>query len=229
MTLLHSTTPNLAQSIDFYQKLGYEIIQKSDKTYVSNGKALIEINPDRYARLGIKLYKESWKQECQQLEKIATLHPIENGFVLSDGNGVWIYLLQEPIPIDFSPAEDSIGLTGNFAGLSIETTEMEKSIQIYKMLGFTLVAGAVEQGWASFVDETGMSLSLMKPLMCPHLFFNPSMTFFNGKEGNITCIENIRAVGIPIVEEITHFNKEGKVDNLVLRDPGGFGFFVFND
>ncbi len=68
----------------------------------------------------------------------------------------------------------------------------------------------------------------MKPNACPHLFFNPSLTYFNGKN-NIDIIAKIRALNISITEEITHFNKEGKVDNIIIRDPGGFGFFLFND
>jgi hypothetical protein len=68
----------------------------------------------------------------------------------------------------------------------------------------------------------------MKPLTCLHLFFNPSLTYFNGGN-NLAVIENIRKLGIPITEEITHFNKDGIVDNIIIRDPGGFGFFVFND
>jgi hypothetical protein len=79
------------------------------------------------------------------------------------------------------------------------------------------------------LDLDGFSINLMKPNICPHLFFNPSFTFFNGKEGNPKVIAKVRELGIPIAEEITHFNKEGIVDNIIIRDPGGFGFFLFND
>jgi hypothetical protein len=69
----------------------------------------------------------------------------------------------------------------------------------------------------------------MKPNICPHLFFNPSMTYFNGKEGNPKVIAKVRELDIPIAEEITHFSKDGSVDNIIIRDPGGYGFFLFND
>jgi hypothetical protein len=69
----------------------------------------------------------------------------------------------------------------------------------------------------------------MKPFSCPHLFFNPSLTFFNGKENNPKVIQKIRDLNIPITQEITAFNEEGLVDNIIIRDPGGLGFFVFND
>ena len=72
------------------------------------------------------------------------------------------------------------------------------------------------------------TITLMKPMTCPHLFFNPSMTYFNGKK-NLSIIEKIRQLNIPIAEEITHFNNEGIADNMIIRDPGGYGFFIFND
>lgn len=76
--------------------------------------------------------------------------------------------------------------------------------------------------------DDGFVISLMKPFSCPHLFFNPSMTYFNGKD-NLAVIRKIREAGIPITQEITAFNTEGIADNVILRDPGGYGFFVFND
>ena len=42
-------------------------------------------------------------------------------------------------------------------------------------------------------------------------------------------IQKIRDLKIPITEEITVFNDQGVVDNIIIRDPGGLGFFIFND
>ena len=69
---------------------------------------------------------------------------------------------------------------------------------------------------------------IFAPNACPHLFFNPSLTYFNSGK-NLEVVEKLRKADVPILEEITAFNPEGKVDNVILRDPGGFGFFVFND
>jgi hypothetical protein len=63
----------------------------------------------------------------------------------------------------------------------------------------------------------------MKPFSCPYLFYNPSLTFFNGKENNPKVIQKVR----DLTEEITAFNTEGIVNNVIIRDPGGFGLFVF--
>ena len=74
----------------------------------------------------------------------------------------------------------------------------------------------------------GLNVSFMVPNVCPHLFFNPSFTYFNSGK-NPEIIAKLREAKVPIKEEITLFNPNGEVDNVILQDPGGFGFFVFND
>jgi len=45
----------------------------------------------------------------------------------------------------------------------------------------------------------------------------------------LQIISKLRKLKVPIAEEVVVFNPKGEVDNLVLRDPGGLGIFVFND
>ena len=123
---------------------------------------------------------------------------------------------------------ESTALPGNFMGLSIEAVDVKKTVEFWQVLGYEKTMGSIEQGWIAFQNGSSIGISIMKPLICPHLFYNPGLTFFNSGK-NLPIIEKIRAAGIPIAEEITVFNKEGIVDNVVLCDPGGLGFFVFND
>lgn len=225
---IHTPTNNLQESLDFYQKLNYQLISEENPCLLTDGKAVIEINPDRYARAGIKCYKDSWTEEVKQLKKLTTVHPIENGFLFNDFNGCWIYLIEGNLDLELESSDASFGMTGNFHGLSLESGNIPKSLEIWNALGFAVKMGTIEKGFILLQNEEGFGLSLMNPLTCPHLFFNPSMNFFNG-ENNLTVIENIRKAGIPIAEEITFFNKEGIVDNIIIRDPGGYGFFLFSD
>jgi hypothetical protein len=227
-SIIHTPTNNLQNSLDFYSKLNYQIISEQNPTFVTDGKVIIEINPDRFARAGLKLFKDSWSNEIKVLEKLASIYNIENGHLVRELNGVWVYLIEGNLDIKFNISENHFGNTGNFSGLSIETTEMAKSAYFWGALGYTKTHGSVEQGWITLSNNDEMVVSLMKPLSCPHLFFNPSMTFFNGKD-NLSYIKKIREANIPIAEEITHFNKKGIVDNIIIRDPGGYGFFIFND
>jgi len=125
-------------------------------------------------------------------------------------------------------AENSFSALGNFAGLSLETANPEKTIAIWNQIGFTKASGNIENGWITLTNEQGLGVSIMKMNTCPHLFFNPSFTYFNGGN-NLEVIGKVRAANIPITEEITQFNNEGIADNIIIRDPGGFGFFIFND
>jgi hypothetical protein len=106
---------------------------------------------------------------------------------------------------------------------------VEKAARVLGLLGFDKTYGNGEQGWLSLQNENGFSISLIALFSCPHLFYNPSLSYFNGKEGKPKVILQIRDLKIPITEEITAFNNNGIVHNIIIRDPGGLGFFVFND
>ncbi len=228
MIIFQTPTPNLLNSIDFYKKAGFQVLSESHPTIVSDGKAVMEINPDRYARAGLKMYAESWEKEANELAQHYSFCKIEDGYLLSDPGGVWVYLIETSAPPSYSADENTSCLFGNSMGLSLECVSMANSCNFYEGLGFKLAQGTVDSGWIVLTHNSGFSISLMKPNTCPHLFFNPSLTYFNGGKNDV-IIPKIREAGIPITEEITHFNPNGEVDNVIIRDPGGFGFFVFND
>lgn len=225
--ILQTPTPDFSKSLEFYRKLGFKAVKDQDDL-LTDGKVFVRINQDRFARAGIVLYREDWGDVLEKILSLTHLIPTDDGYLLADASGVWIYLVSGKLDTDLQVQEEGYSVLGNFAGLSLETVDLAKSAAIYQALGFKLNGGSVESGFASF-SLSGLTVTLMKPLVCPHLFFNPSMTYFNGKEGNPEIIAKIRTLQIPITEEITHFNKEGKVDNIIIRDPGGFGFFLFND
>lgn len=223
--IIQTPTGNQEESLAFYTKLGFTILSESP-LLVSDGKAIVEINPDRFARAGVKLYAPSWEQEVKALEELTTVVKIDSGYLLNEA-GAWIYLIEEEGPeIDLSAVKK--GDLGNYAGMSLEVIDMQKSEAFWTALGLKKTMGDVDQGWLAMMHESGFGVSFMKPNVCPHLFFNPSMTYFNGKE-NVSIIARVRVLNIPITEEITHFNKEGIVDNIIIRDPGGYGFFLFSD
>jgi len=222
---IQTPTPNIEESIAFYTKCGFTKI--FDSNHFTDGKSIIEVNENRFTRSGIKLLARSWKNEVAELKKITKVIENENGFLLGDSSGTWIYLTESNEEIQI-PENCPTSLFGNNQGLSIETIDIEKSVQIWNMLGFETQSGSAEQGWISLANKEGVVLNLMVPNCCPHLFLNPSISYFNGTN-NLEIIQAIRKTKIPIKEEITHFNKEEKVDNIVMADPGNIGFFIFND
>ena len=227
-SIIQSPTPNLKHSIDFYKKINFSVVSEANPTIVSDGKAVIEINPQRKARAGIKLFQKDWKTTVEALKKIVPVKSIKNGYVLNDPSGSHIYLMERDEDPTFDLSKIETSTIGNYAGVSLETSDIDKSIAIYKTLGFSKIMGDISQGWVVYQNVDELAVSFMLSGSCPHLFFNPSLTYFNGKN-NLGIIENIRKAGVPITEEITGFNKEGIVDNIIIRDPGGYGFFIFSD
>lgn len=227
-TIIQTSTNQLQESLDFYSKLNFTKIE-NHFNLMTDGKVIIEINDSRFARAGMKMYRNSWSEIVSELETVTTVLKQENGYLLSDFSGVWIYLMEAEdfdLEIDLSAVKSST--LGNFVGVSLETIDIRESLKVWEILGFSKKMGEIEQGWATYANEDGMSVSFMKANSCPHLFFNPSLTYFNGAN-NLKIIEQIRDLNIPITEEITVFNKKGIVDNIIIRDSGGLGFFLFSD
>lgn len=223
--IIQTPTPNLTESISFYKSLGFT--QLEDSNCFTDGKSIIEINTDRFSRPGIKLYGKSWKEKVAELKKITKVVKTKHSYLLGDTSGTWIYLIESEIPVSI-PDNCESSLFGNNQGVSIETVDIETTAKVWNNIGFTTKYGSPEQGWISMVNESGISINLMTPNCCPHLFLNPSISFFNGAN-NPEIIQQIRKTGIPIKEEITHFNEKGEVDNIIMSDPGNIGFFIFND
>jgi len=229
-TVIHTPTPNLAESVSFYEALGFSRGGAEERPLLSDGQFDVEINPDRSARAGLRLTRPSWSEVLDKLNELTPVHEVEGGHVLADPSNVWIYLT-EGAPDDEAAAKRRAELSpctlGTFAGLSLETTDMVRSARIWGVLGFETDSD-LQAAWVSAKNEDDFVVTWMAPQNCPHLFFNPSLTFFNSG-GNPAIIEKIRAARVPIAEEITVFNDQGVVDNVIVRDPGGYGMFVFND
>ena len=227
-TIAQSPTPNLEQSIDFYRRLGFYILSSEPISLVSDGKVPIQINTDRKARAGIRLYKNDWSEVLEKVKPYSNVIEEKGEYVAADPSGVHLYLSQNPPAALGDQSQEQPAKTGNFAGISIESLNFERSVQFWQAVGYDISSGGADQGWVSLSNGSSIDISLMAAGSCPHLFFNPSFTYFNGAK-NPEVIQSIRETGVPITEEITVFNQEGIVDNIIIRDPGGFGFFLFSD
>ncbi|MGB1449961.1 MAG: hypothetical protein ACPG8F_09005, partial [Flavobacteriaceae bacterium] len=137
-------------------------------------------------------------------------------------SGTWVK--QEKIRLK-NPSNSQSSL-GNFHGVCLETLNLKASCSFWKSKDFqgTLSPGA---SWITLSNTSNHSLSLMQANSCPHLFPTPALAFFNGKH-NAAIIQQIKALQLPVLQEV-YFNQETTSDNLVLIDPGGLGFFIFND
>jgi hypothetical protein len=226
-TIIQTATNQLQESIDFYSKLNFTKVE-NQPNLITDGKVIIEINDHRFARVGVKIYRNSWTEIVEQLQKVTPVLKQENGYLLSDFSGVWIYLMEGDLALEMDLSAIEPSMLGAFSGVSLETIDIQESLKVWEILGFSKIMGEIEQNWVIYGNEEGMTVSFMGANSCPHLFFNPSLTYFNGAN-NLEIIQQIRDINIPIAEEISTFNKEGIVDNIIIRDSGGLGFFLFSD
>jgi len=225
---LQTPTPDVKQSIDFYLRLGFQLVSEGDVVVMADRDVIVEINSHKFARAGVRLYQNSWLTEVTALESITKVMEIDGGYLLADPSNTWIYLMELDAP-EVNQAEMSASILGNNFGWSFQMVDRQKGFDIWSALGFELTDGDLSTGCCCTLARDGYEVCLMTPNSCPHMFFNPSLNYFNGKENNPIVIQKIREAKIPITEEITFFNPDGIVDNIIIRDPGGYGFFIFND
>jgi len=223
--LIQTTTPNIARTLDFYDRLSFTRIGDN---LLTDGQAVIRINTAHTARNGLVFFRDSWDDFLEGLTYPHTKLKDSDTVLVSGPDGVRIFLEigEEPIV----KYQDVImpSLAGAYAGISLESVDMKRATAFYESLGFSIDQGGTDKGWVSLLNEAREGISIMGMDSCPHQFFQPGLTYFNSGK-NQAHITRIREAGVPIHEEITVFNNKDEVDNIILLDPGGLGFFVFND
>lgn len=224
---IQSPAPNFDRSQEFYKSIGFNVQLISDqKAIVSDDRISLIINGLPNARLGIILASDNVQVYFNRYNEKYSVLKDEKGYITADPNGVKLYL--QPMYQKQIPKKSSSSIIGTNYGYGIETHYMEQSIDFWHRLGYTSPTTAVKS-YVTLSANNLPDLTLFAPGMCPHAFYNPSLTYFNGKEGNPKVINQIRQRGIVPVEEITAFNPEGLVDNIIISDPGGLHYFIFND
>lgn len=71
---------------------------------------------------------------------------IDNGYLLTDPSGTFIYLIEIQDELNLEISKISPSILGNYEGISIETISIRKSEKIWELLGFTKNDGSLEQG-----------------------------------------------------------------------------------
>lgn len=231
MIIIHTGVSDTAVSRKFYSRLGFSEVKSGKEIYFMDDQMIVWLNTERFARPGICLYGLKAKKLVSELKPEFQAQEFDRFFVISAPGGCAVYLMKEKYPDNLEDEfkkQNQRSALGNFAGLTLETAEMKRGQSLFETLGFKLTSGTSESPWFTMENESGFAVSAMAYGNCPHLFYRPSLSFFNAGN-NLENIQNIRSAEVEIAEEISIFNKEGIVDNIILRDPAGLGFFVFND
>ncbi len=209
---IQARVADLQEAIDYFLQLGYEVRKRDDEQAIAADKGvIIELTSKPKDRTALKFYSSQIRTSKGDV------------FLDPDGNKI-IHS-----PEDSAPARSTMtSVLGNSMGIGLECFDLQKSADFYTSLGLRTLQGSVTQGWLTLGVEQEPMLSLMSLGACPHLFLNPSISYFNGGE-NVAIIDELRLRSVPLAEELTVFNQTGEVDNVILIAPGQVGVFVFND
>lgn len=205
----------------FYENLGFNSTTIDNMASWAADGCIIECYDNPSIRAGIRLFTD--RSTIDQLKTQYKMVDTPIGSLVTAPSGTWIYLTDT----DQETKEMATSILGKNFGISLESTDMEASIAFWLSLGFEITMGGPDQGWVALMKDV-VGVSIMSPMNCPHFFANPSLTYFNGKK-NPDIIASISERGVPIKEEVTVFNENNEVDNVILQDAGGVGFFIFND
>ncbi len=203
--IVESPTPQLQESLSYYKSIGFQCTAWNKGYLCQTQDLTIFLNSNPYSRPCINLLGA-------QEQKIE-----------ASPSGTWVKQEREKLSL---PDVKDKSLLGNYGGVCIETLDLNASFIFWQAKGFK---GNLEPeaSWCSLKNENGDTISLLKANSCPHLFTNPSLAFFNGHQ-NSGIIQQIKTLKLPIKQEVI-FRNETTADNLVISDPGGLGFFIFND
>lgn len=225
--------PDAEESLAHYRKLGYQEHVLSDAMYLFFDKASSFIlNTARDARHGLRCFVDDIEMARRDWQEITVLYDSDGGFFCTDPNGVYLFFQSRTDSAQILNKTDANEhcLCGVNYGLGIESGRFDTSLAFYTHLGYKSDKPANEKtAYITLTHDAGPPITLFKPNTCPHAFYNPSFTFFNGKEGNKKVIEDLTTAQVTIRQGISWFNPDGEVDNIIISDPGGFHSFIFND
>lgn len=221
---LQTPTPDPKASAAWYTALGFtQLADHGTSAVFTDGRLRVLVDPARTARAAIVLH------DAGSLVDVLADHDLiehEGRWLTAGPGGTLVWL--DPGSAPAIPAHTAPGVLGNYQGISLETLDLGKAVEFWKQLGFEQTNGGPDKGWVELSRAGGCTVSVMGMHACPHLFRNPGPTYFNGGE-NAPVIEGIRAAGVAIQEEITVFTPGKPAENVIVADPAGTAFFIFND
>lgn len=226
------TTPDVKQSLPFYEKLGYQKLTETDapapRVLLTDGLILLALCEDSKWKGSLTYYAETVAEKVAALEKSGVRfdNKQETGgkvttATLVDPNGLELTLVQAARSEVSKPPGKPLSRLGQFGELSIETEDVAKSLEFWLKLGFepTEYMPAQPDAWASIKDDLLM-LGIYRKGHCPHVIRTPSITYFNADAAERN--QKFRQEGMTFIQELS-----GENGDAVAEAPEGQLFFLF--
>ncbi len=229
------TTENLDQSVKFYERLGYQklddVSSAAADTLLTDGLIRVRLRQGSTWSACLIYYAESVKEKAEQLEKLGVKIDEKSDpgvempkLSFTDPNGLEVNLVQlEQSRLVLLPGEP-VSKAGKFGELSIETEDLERSLDFWMKLGFepTQYMPNPPDTWGSIADGLLM-LGVYKKGHLPHKISTPTITYF--EEDMPERIRKLKAEGMAFVQEMP--GAGGETGHAIAQAPEGQLIFLF--
>ncbi len=151
--------------------------------------------------------------------EITIVEKSQHHAILQEPNGLLILLISsEAFALSEFPKKPS-SLCGTFYEISLETTDMERSISWWQNVGFKVTTR--QNTWCT-LDDGKMKIGLYEKGSCPHAFRNPSLTYFESDMAE--RIGKLKERGMTFAQEEDEIGMKG---HAIAESPDGQYFFLF--
>jgi predicted enzyme related to lactoylglutathione lyase len=230
------TVPDLKQSLQFYEKIGYKQLSdvpaptQSD-ALLTDGMILVNLRVGSAWKGGLTYFAENVAEKVDGFERLGVSFDEKHrtggkitGATLTDPSGLQIDLIEAAPPRVPKLPGKPISKAGTFGELSIETEDVQKSFDFWTKLGFepTEHMPASLDSWASVTDGLLM-LGILRKGHCAHIIKTPSITYFDAQAAE--RIRKLKEEGMTFVQEFSGEN--GETAHAVAQAPEGQIIFLF--
>ncbi|MBI3579604.1 MAG: VOC family protein [Ignavibacteriales bacterium] len=224
---------NLKETLPFYLTLGFQIVGQDVVPYpwaqLTDGFILITLGQDTGEASGLAFFASDMEQRAERLKKDdikveKTKMKIGDWYqtVVYDPDNFPIHLIgYDAAKLPKLPGKP-ISKCGQFAEISIEVSDLQKSLAFWNQLGFSPEAGGTSK-WCS-TNNGVFQLGLYEKGSAPHGFHNPCITYFEPDMAQ--RLAGLSKEGIKYIFEFPP-NKEGLLESAIAEAPDGQYFFLF--
>jgi catechol 2,3-dioxygenase-like lactoylglutathione lyase family enzyme len=227
--------PNVKQSLRFYEQLGYQKVSESDSpaphAMLTDGTIRLSLREGSEWKTTLTYYVENLAERVAAFEQRGVKFDNKSetdgkvaGATLTDPNGLEVNLVEAAPAEIYQPPGAPISAAGQFGELSIETEDIQGSLDFWMRLGFepTQYMPNPPVSWGSIADGLLM-LGIYGKGHCPHIIRTPSITYFEADMAE--RIRNLKQEGMTFLQELPGEN--GETGHAVAEAPEGQLLFLF--
>lgn len=206
----------------FYDTLGFSTLSTEEGSVrMTDGNLLFDL---RSAHTDATLLSYCTNDIPNAVEMAANLEiPVReqsaHHAILEEPNGLFILLAGPDMISPTAMEKKPSSLCGTFYEISLETSDMERSIVWWQNVGFK--ATTRKETWCT-LDDGKIMIGLYQKGSCPHRFKNPSLTYFETDMAE--RIQMLKSRGIKFIQEEREIGMEG---HAIAESPDGQFFFLF--